>query len=431
MNFKKEKNKKNRLKTVFCYVLFILFFYTDINTYFSTFYLKTALSLLLEFVVVIAYFVIFKKRTIKSKGIVIPIILIVGILVSSIFSAETSMYPFQLAFIILNSFLFACCVEKNKLLTIYCNFFAFLSVYSIIFLLFCYFAPEISQRLFPTFSIVNSRYIEGNLTFINGFFSNVHISKYSGIELRNYGSFSEPGKYQFFLILAIIIDGFYLNNKHKNFRILAYSIACIFTFSTAGLIVLFLTLFLYFFATVKKKPSSTIWAVAFFATFFAILLSNSEISHAIEKSITKVFSGGNSFSSRYGSFVGNLFSFFERPIFGWGYTGFLNEGSFFKQYSEDNTNTLLTVFAMYGIFNGVAYFYLFLNFSKAISGRTFIKLMVLVVLILSSSNENFTDSAVLFMILFAFLQRNETALTKQKINGVSSLGVRKTSYCVI
>ena len=273
--------------------------------------------------------------------------------------------------------------------------------------------PDFSQTIFSKFSIVNpSRFVEGELVMINGFLSNVHIAKYSGIELRNYGPFSEPGKFQFYIILAFIFEVFFIDRKKKYIRPFVYFITCLSTFSTTGIFLIFILLFMHLW---KCKNDKRMWFTLlslFAATCLLLFVSNIDFSLLFDNAISKFTNGGDSFNSRYGSLIGNFYSFLEKPLFGWGYDGFLNNGAYFLNYTIDNTNTILSIFAIYGLSAGSIFLLLIFKFVGTLKINFMEKIIVFLVVFISTSNEYFVDSAILYLLFFSFVDFSLTAYKK-------------------
>lgn len=100
----------------------------------------------------------------------------------------------------------------------------------------------------PILSILPEFTNSAGMVFHNAF---LFLSPIQNGIVRNYGIFREPGVYQMFLIMAILMY-LYRYDEIKNYKLIIYITAIIFTYSTTGYIALALVLILY---TIKEGVS--------------------------------------------------------------------------------------------------------------------------------------------------------------------------------
>ncbi|MBL6663082.1 MAG: hypothetical protein ISP71_03160 [Flavobacteriales bacterium] len=157
--------------------------------------------------------------------------------------------------------------------------------------------------------ISNSRY--ECVTFLNIFFYLKYTHSFSvlGIELvRNQGIFWEPGVLQIFLNLLLFILSFI---KKKRGIIFWLTILAIFTtFSTTGLVVLFIQLLLSFSSEIRKNI--LFLPIAVFMTLLVYFITSINISDKLHGK------GQFSFQARFFDLVQPLYIVAENPITGVG-----------------------------------------------------------------------------------------------------------------
>ena len=158
-------------------------------------------------------------------------------------------------------------------------------------------------------NISNGRY--DCVSFLNVFFylKNTHSFSVLGIELvRNQGIFWEPGVLQIFLNLLLFILCFV---KKKRGLIFWLTILAIFTtFSTTGLLVLFVQLLLSFSSEIKKNI--LFMPIAVFMTLLMYYITSINISDKIHGT------GKFSFQARFFDLVQPFYMVYENPITGVG-----------------------------------------------------------------------------------------------------------------
>ena len=172
-------------------------------------------------------------------------------------------------------------------------------------------------------NISNGRY--DCVSFLNVFFylKNTHSFSVLGIELvRNQGIFWEPGVLQIFLNLLLFIISFV---KKKRGMIFWLTILAIFTtFSTTGLVVLFVQLLLSFSSEIRKNI--LFLPITAFMTLLMYYITSINISDKIHGT------GQFSFQARFFDLVQPFYMLAENPITGVG----LDDEQFIKTRQKTN-----------------------------------------------------------------------------------------------
>lgn len=216
---------------------------------------------------------------------------------------------------------------------------------------------------------------------------------------RNSSIFREPGMYMIYINLSIV---FYLirNQKIPFWRIVVFCGGIITSFSTAGIIVLFIMLTLYLLNLSNKKNNSLyiIILVSIVSLILSSEIMNSMVFHKFSESEENA-----SFLARISSILIPSSIFLDNPFFGCGFASFEKEymTHSIKLYGFDisisnSTNTITNTFAVLGILPGCFLLLSLLKFSKKIKKA---KSLLFIGLLLMFSNESMFYSIILYIIL--------------------------------
>ncbi len=245
--------------------------------------------------------------------------------------------------------------------------------------------------------------------------------------LRNFGIFREPGVFQFFLIISLIFELFFIKRANvfkKTVIILILLIGSFTTFSTTGMIQIILIALAVLVENVKKIYISKIKAlIVFFACFALICIfiyfvqNNNNLYWTVWQMISKFSNLNESFMSRFGSVQVNILFFLKHPIFGDEVSKVL--------YSLDNTTSSLLLFACYGLLIGIIINYCWLSICNGIhliiNNKVTILLIVLVFFI-SINTQNLTTNFYFYSIPIVPLFNQ-----KMMVNINNSLNFKKRS----
>ena len=216
MNTQEKKNKKIN---VLCYV-----FYFVSLSYWITSSLNIMLLRVVQMGVIIAIMLVEKKYVIKKNALVISTILLLLELFTAVFKSYHLTLDFaQLSGVII-ALIFVSIVGSEMFKGSYVDFMTFISGYSLIMWGAYKIIPQFFYRL-PT--------VKATALTANTIFSLVPIQMND--YYRNFGCFEEPGVYQIFLCLAIMLTLF--NHQRKFRKIILFYLTMLTTLSTAGYIV--------------------------------------------------------------------------------------------------------------------------------------------------------------------------------------------------
>lgn len=273
-------------------------------------------------------------------------------------------------------------------------FFAYVSV-------FCMIIAEFNLSLFSVFPLFyNSAYTP----FYNlGIYM---VPESSGL-LRNYGIFREPGVYQMFLVLGIILH-MYFADKVSLKRMVVYTLAIILTFSTTGYIALALSILLYILKNNNSfKEKKTKYIMLFILALGAIYMVSQTTLLSSDGMIFDKFSNikRTTMIARSSSFFSNIMIWRENPIIGAGLTKVeelfpLITLKFYGKYVTHNTNTLLCELATYGIIYTSILVYGYIKFSESLSKNILERVLFLAILLILSCGEKLTFSPIVFILFF-------------------------------
>jgi len=245
--------------------------------------------------------------------------------------------------------------------------------------------------------------------------------------IRNYGMFWEPGAFQVFLAIALLLE--IKKDNSSLFRCIVYSVAIITTFSTTGYIAL---LFIWIICN-EKARNLNIWkkslilafgavVVYFFFNADSVLLQYSgqtvfgkllDLQDLISNSDTSVIT---TTSVRYYSIIKPIGVFFRNPIIGVGYQR-LNE--LLWNYTHGmNTFTFVNFFAYFGLIFGLSSVCGFWKFSGKISESHRQTIVTMIAMVLITMSENLVTFGILYWFIF-YGYSNSKLLTTQ--NGVQEI----------
>ncbi len=279
----------------------------------------------------------------------------------------------------------------------------FLSICSIIMTLLAYIAPSLILAL-PT-----ATNIAGVKMYL-GFFSGILDDAMNNTTfIRCPGVFWEPGVYQIYLNIAILLT-LYSTEKNKSKPIIVYVIALLFTFSTTGFIAVAWIFATYVMFSKNTKRSTTKTIIYFLLLSFVflagLLLSDSELFDFV---FGKLNSTHGSYTARLAGFVINYEIARDNPIFGFGADMIKISDEFIKRSSAStivfgttrhNTNTLMYQFAAFGIPFGLLYLYGTFNFGRQLASNKMTILSIFGTFVILYTGENLFSSIFPYIIVF-------------------------------
>ncbi len=296
-----------------------------------------------------------------------------------------------MGFLIVNFF------TPKQFVDVYIKYIYFLSVVSLI----VFVIANISTDLFSIFPV------QTNTADANVYNIGVCMVSANHENIRNMGIFREPGVYMIYLNLAIIFELFFKSEINKR-NVFVFIITIFTTLSTAAFIALG-TIFIAFLFTKSKTRASVkskrfIIAMALIA--LGVVVLSGELYSMVFDKIGKDNIADGSSLARGISVLANFNIFLDNFIFGVGIKDY--PGSFGKYTLEltgffmdvgNNTNTITTVLAVYGIFLGCFFIYMLISFAKKASNSILVRNLIFLVLIMFYSNEDLRYSLLSAMML--------------------------------
>ena len=344
--------------------------------------------------------IINKKLKIHKEKIFIYIALIICLISSLVFNNDITGGYFYRIFVLGLSILISEYINMEEFWMYFVRIMKVISISAII----GYGLKLINNYIFNMFPVI---------TNVSGFrYSNLFITcipeNTEGF-LRSYGIFREPGVYQMFLIVAMIIYMFVINEK-KTFDLIIFTVALLLTFSTTGYIALIILLIGYFIkkqnlsekkSRIKAKFMMILGLVFTYLMLFTDILYKEEYGSVFGK-----FSSNNgSLNARWASIITNIDMFFESPVFGKGIT-YVDLNYSYNAYKLlnikvlDNTNTLFMQLAMFGLMFSIIWIILYYKFCLKITKNYYISLIILCVFFVLFMGQNLSYSMLFNLIPF-------------------------------
>lgn len=236
---------------------------------------------------------------------------------------------------------------------------------------------------------------------------------------RNCGMFWEPGIFATNIIIALVFEILYKNDKINWVRILIFSWGIITANSSAGFILLFSCLILYIVKRGGVNLSSPFGCLRFFVVAFAFVfvlnLENLLVNTSLSENpyIAKLFLENVESSSRYNALKHNLEIFWDFPIIGAGFA-YTNQNMMYVADTSSFTY-IMSVFGFLGIGYTVFWLYSLIK-QKQFNFSTRIVLTMIFVIILNKEPQH--SLLLSWCLLFYFIgmkpQTSVEGICKQK-----------------
>lgn len=267
------------------------------------------------------------------------------------------------AFLKISIGIFTISLLKDKFIDYYCNIIYFFCIISLIGFL-CnslgYVIPYLSAE---------SGEIDGGKIFrvTSIIYTQLYNFDNYSLTLRNCGPFWEPGAFQGFINLALILEIFTNVERSKQWyvKISVYVISILTTFSTGGYIVLFITLFYSIYSSTKVDVSyKMIMSVMFFIAFIVIFLSTDFLYQKISADNSRLGVGVQDILNA------NLFSI----LFGYGFAA--------ESFGESSIKSASSIFNLIRYVGVSGFLLYFLPFVGVTLERKRLYFTVIIVLIM-------------------------------------------------
>ncbi len=274
-----------------------------------------------------------------------------------------------------------------------------LSIVSLVAFVLMYVAPNVIKMLPVTVNIANINYYNGGLFVVPSY-------SYQGF-IRNFGLFREPGVYQMYLIMALLLQLFVVKTNML-FRYIIFVITIITTMSTTGYIALAFFLILFVLNSEGLSKSKRIIFIIILALGIIIIGSTTTIfSLSSENQYISVFgkltnSNRNTTIARMASITENIRIALKYPFLG---SGISRLDELFPLYSlmrygkvASNTNTITIQFATHGLIYGILWGLGIIKFTKKLNKRYWAVILIIIIILYIGENLTYSGFASIFLM---------------------------------
>lgn len=365
--------------------------------------------------VALALYLLASMKEINNSLLGIMMVSVFIIIISDIHNRENIVNTFSFVFSVFTVFLYASIYSFNEFKESYIKVMKILCIISLVGMIIFAVFPFLGNY-FVSYGVTGKRY--SNL-FI---YTNMHDIT------RNMGMFWEPGAFQTYILLAILLE---ISEKKPNIKTLIVFIATVITtFSTTGYIGIVLIFLL---AMVKHKEMDgrfkgfiVIAVIAILAVlyFFSEQIFSTESSTVFGKIINffdrKDYDSNRltSVSVRYYSLLKPFEEFLKNPILGCGYEGLMERTARFT-YGM-NTCTFINWYAIYGGIYGIIMTIGFVKFSKCINDKGLALMLTFIILFIATMSENYIHHATMMLFAFIGYQNRFNVLREEHENAIQN-----------
>lgn len=418
MNFKliRKKLTANFKLILNIYILFLIFITilfsrnTLITTCVVGFNKSFFISILLYIPLLIIFMIKLVKAKIQFKNIKIVIVMIATIIISVLIKKDWQLYNISILYYITMSTILILMADFNQLKNYYINILLFLAIFS---LLTTYVVKPLIFTCNLENEIMNSKLIVTNSVgykFLNLFFG---FALFNQEYDRNYGIFTEPSYYQFYLIIAIIMILFSKEKKVKDWikiAILSYTIYT--TKSAAGFVVFSITICTYiinYFIINRRERKKLYFLVISFLVLIIVLMAITDVKDTMLFIYNKFTTKNDSSLSRFGSITYTINNFSKSPIIG-------NKISDILSYENHLTNTTIAIGAIYGVIPFICVIYFSWKFAKRFDLIKVIQFLIMCIIIMSYNSHVFIGvQSFWLIILLGVSKKNEDDCENNKL----------------
>ena len=374
---KKSLFESNR----FYYFLVFFLIYAGSNTIITQVVISTQISIILIASVLLFLFLAKFRINATRSSLKILTALILMMFISLVLNADSENFfgVFIIAIKILSGFLLFSCFDRVRILKAFCRIMVFFAIASLIV-----------TYLFPIFSLEQFFPVVTNSTgvrFFNCIFS-LKIDSYGYFASRNYGIFSEPAVYCYYLLIAAISDIFFFEDSvWKYLSVVILCITMITTLSPMGIVCAFPLLILAFVDMHRTKEVSLMkksGLLLLLIIVVVLLLSNEAVRRGLTFAFQKSDLTSGSGEGRMRAIWLDFAYWVRRPLFG----GSLQRLTKITATIGHNTSTTGAMFVSFGMFFAGTVTYLQYKSVKFFTEKRglFITLLVFVLYILTINN---------------------------------------------
>lgn len=388
MNKKINQEKSILLLYIFCIIQIIF-----VNESAYTLYIFRAYKAAIIFDIILLLFTIYKifigKVNFYKLSILMFLFFSIFVINSMIINNDLNTENFLVVNAIINGFIISSIFDIKTYLKVFKNCIIFFCIYGLIV---TYIMLPLKMTSF--FTLYHNPFT--NIPYYNAGFS--FVMGWNGL-MRLQGIFREPGVFQIYILLAIMIELFIDNKNAKNIGILLVSM--IMTFSTS----LFVSLIPFLLAYILTQDKGKVKFFIPVLLLLVLLYCNTDIRNYFMRSISKLVVGSTqSTDVRYNSIKYLLETSLRHPIFG---NSYVNGYLFIRDYyslpaNYDITGTFFTNIMATGYISGGAIIYIFYKFIKDTFYRKkiIVAFLLFLSLFLSICSQNIVYSSILWTFIF-------------------------------
>lgn len=331
-----------------CAVFFLIMF--NYNTLIAQTMISAKISVYIVFAFCFIALLLSKKIKFQKELIIVTVVLMAMIVISMIVNLDFANFNGYIIILlkILGAFFILHTFEKKLFFSSYVSAMTAVAIASLII-----------TYIFPIFSLERFLPIVTNRMGIQFYFGilSFKIKAYGSFELRNYGLFSEPAVYCFYLFIGVL---FSFNKDELELKDIAkiaiMSLTMITTFSPVGFasaLVVYIGLVVYVF--MKKRNGATKLSVLMMGIVSVLIfLFNSSLRRGFVLMKQKATLSTGTGAGRMMSIIGNLLQGLKTPIFGGGLASIVEQSN----KIGFNTSTTGASFLGFGLFFMVFVIYL-------------------------------------------------------------------------
>ena len=234
------------------------------------------------------------------------------------------------------------------------------------------------------------------------------------VKYRNFGIFREPGVYQYFLILALLLHNYVLT-WDKQWKFWAVNVILVVTalttFSTNGVVEAGLLVLVVFFDKKLYKDkkiliSAIVLAVLAVAGVTLIILRGGDLAFTLKQMFAKLYTLNRSSSARLDAIVADIGFFLRNPLFG-------EDIAVVLDTVEHNTTSTMLMFAMFGVLGGGLHLTSWVALVWDSERKVWVNVSLLVIMLMSFNTQNII--ADVFFWLFPMMALTEKGLPLLKL----------------
>ena len=398
-----NQNKKNKF-TIIDYALFFVLFYS-LCGYAIGQYVSGTVIMIVVTMIAIAMFIYRSKLVLEFNIKILTVVFLMFLIIflgTIVVGDDIKSIILTTLYIIATFFIVS--AYKEDLLIIFAKFMLFLCIFALALWLAFLIAPDLVKRL-PY--LVNSKNVKA-YTII---FSTIYPAG-NMVVARNQGIFWEPGAFQTFINIALMIVLFShaFKSKRKYYAII-FVFTLLTTFSTTGYVTGAVILLSYFInESILAKSISRFVKIILIASIVGIVLyvvytylpesAKYQLFGKIEDYSSNQVEN-SSVSTRFESVTIAFNAFLSSPIFG---VGIAQMDILGQPVDGMTVCTPLNWFAYFGIFLGLLCNVGLFKLTKCFSNNILIRIMIFIAIMLSISTESYwRNSTILMFVVYGWV----------------------------